>query len=520
MLRLLPLVLCVSGNVLPKRVLPVRVEDRRFVDSSGRERHFRGVNVVYKDAPWLPTSQKFQSNLSFVQDDAELLRSLGVNLIRLGVMWPGVVPNRRAEHDLHYLKQVRDIIRMAAEFGIYTIVEPHQDEFNPKFCGEGVPDWYASAAAVTNFPEPVQSAPFSKSPPTRAMCDLNTSFDYIWTYDAARAYQDFWESGAEDFADYWVTVAAFFATEDAVIGGELFNEPFPGNVFGNQSFRDNKFADRVNLQPFYKAVADHVRNKVPGSAGKIGGFALAFEPTWPVGNQDIAPDSLLPASSGFTKLPEEDSIYAFHYYTPPCTTNVSSYLDERLKDAKRLKAAPFASELNLWAYDDTSEQKMAETLQAFESRLISLTGWQYKSYSGSLPEGTCTGCGNSFFENSGALNEYMARAMGRPFACAVAGRTTAMTWDGRTFSLKYVPLKLSGPTELFVPEEVQGVGALQIQVLGDAAARVQQTKFAGRRIADGVSIRSWHEAQIWLSEDASTSGRQIEIQVRAVEMYM
>ena len=41
---------------------------------------------------------------------------------------------------------------------------------------------------------------------------------------------------------------------------------------------------------------------------------------------------------------------------------------------------------------------MAATFDLYEQRLIAYTGWQYKSYSGSLPNGTCTGCGNCFFD--------------------------------------------------------------------------------------------------------------------------
>ena len=66
--------------------------DWRFVDTAGRERLFRGVNVVYKDPPWLPTAPSFDTNFSWVPDDAKLLASMGFNLIRLGVMWPGVSP--------------------------------------------------------------------------------------------------------------------------------------------------------------------------------------------------------------------------------------------------------------------------------------------------------------------------------------------------------------------------------------------------------------------------------------------
>ena len=62
-----------------------------FNDEFNRTRLFRGVNVVYKDPPYLPKMDRFNANLSFVQDDVLYLKSMGVNLIRLSLMWPGKI---------------------------------------------------------------------------------------------------------------------------------------------------------------------------------------------------------------------------------------------------------------------------------------------------------------------------------------------------------------------------------------------------------------------------------------------
>ena len=59
---------------------PIRVKNGKFIDTSGREVFFRGVNVVYKDPPYLPTVPSFHANLSFVEDDVKLLASVGVNV--------------------------------------------------------------------------------------------------------------------------------------------------------------------------------------------------------------------------------------------------------------------------------------------------------------------------------------------------------------------------------------------------------------------------------------------------------
>ncbi len=59
------------------------------------------------------------------------------------------------------------------------------------FCGEGAPDWLAAELALDagDFPLPLQPRPFPSSPPGRALCDTHSSFSYIWTHAAARAYQ-------------------------------------------------------------------------------------------------------------------------------------------------------------------------------------------------------------------------------------------------------------------------------------------------------------------------------------------
>jgi endoglycosylceramidase len=267
-------------------VLPVVVHDRKFVDSLGRERFFRGVNVVYKDSPWIPTAPTFNTNLSFVQDDLDFLTALGVNLIRLGVMWPGLMP-REGETDPHYVAAVLDAIRMCERNGVYVVIEPHQDELHPSLCGEGVPDWWATKhAPIVDFPVPVQSTPFGTSPPGRALCDSHTSFDYIWSHDCAAAFQRLY-THSKEFEEYWVNAARAFGSEPAVLAGELFNEPFPGDVFGDARNRNNTYADLFNLQPWYANISRAIRGVLPKDR-----FNIAYEPAWPVGTQGTrAPSS-------------------------------------------------------------------------------------------------------------------------------------------------------------------------------------------------------------------------------------
>ena len=79
--------------------IKISTATRRFIDDLGRERIFRGVNAVYKIAPWLPSTDRFNATESLSPEDAEILKSWGFNIVRLGVMWPGLEPNERGSYD-------------------------------------------------------------------------------------------------------------------------------------------------------------------------------------------------------------------------------------------------------------------------------------------------------------------------------------------------------------------------------------------------------------------------------------
>jgi hypothetical protein len=49
-----------------------------------------GMNAVFKSPPWHPSTGGFDPELSFTVKDFESWQSWGMNLVRLGVMWPGV----------------------------------------------------------------------------------------------------------------------------------------------------------------------------------------------------------------------------------------------------------------------------------------------------------------------------------------------------------------------------------------------------------------------------------------------
>eukprot|EP00128_Syssomonas_multiformis_P005078 Colp12_sorted_trinity150504_noHs@6164 len=100
--------------------LHVDPKTRRLIDQYGRERLFRGTNVVYKRAPWMPSTGAFDSQFSFGDEDMRLLRSMGYNSIRPGVLWAGVEPEEGVYNET-FLAAMYDLVEKAGrDYGIYS----------------------------------------------------------------------------------------------------------------------------------------------------------------------------------------------------------------------------------------------------------------------------------------------------------------------------------------------------------------------------------------------------------------
>ena len=91
---------------------------------------------------------------SFSVEDARLMASMGYNTIRLGVLWAGLEPER-GSYNLTYLDQVVACVDIAERHGLHPVLDMHQDVFNRRFCGNGVPDWVPQPPDF-NFPYPIE----------------------------------------------------------------------------------------------------------------------------------------------------------------------------------------------------------------------------------------------------------------------------------------------------------------------------------------------------------------------------
>ena len=327
----------------------------------------------------------------------------------MGAQWPGYEPNRGEFHP-EYLDTLNEIADAAAQYGIYTLMDFHQDILSEKFCGEGIPLWAAEAthSFYNKFPLPL-AMPYSvdeRGVPTREDClQINWGM-YGGTMAALHGYQALYSNhdGIQDaFGNFWRAVAASVKGKDHVLGFDLINEPNYGDVFTRPWLLLNGWADHYNLQPMYDNLGRYIR--------EVNDEHIVFiEPTPPDHSNKI----------GFSHVPggeayQNRSGISFHYYSPP-NAGIPEHFSGRKSEMRRLRTGGLLSEFNLnfVVFDvilrNGTTAEMLATMDACDEHLISWTGWEYKPY---YP---ITGAGYSVFDGEGNLKLDVLSTLSRPYA--------------------------------------------------------------------------------------------------------
>jgi endoglycosylceramidase len=170
------------GTTLPQ----LSATGKYLTDPDGNVVILRGYNLCTKTA-------QTPEQLGFDIRNAKLLKECGVSVVRLGLPWVNVQPylayddNGSWQYDMQFLASIKRTIQLLAEFGIYTLVDFHQDGYSAPW-GFGAPSW-AMIAGGTNTPNagwPINTfgattATFQiKGTPTTIETDLNSAFDFFW----------------------------------------------------------------------------------------------------------------------------------------------------------------------------------------------------------------------------------------------------------------------------------------------------------------------------------------------------
>ena len=85
---------------------------------------------------------EFHSEESLTENEIKDLSELGFNLVRLGVSWESVETSPN-QFNQTYLNQIEILINRLAKYGIYTMIDVHQDVAAKFICGHGFPNFYS-----------------------------------------------------------------------------------------------------------------------------------------------------------------------------------------------------------------------------------------------------------------------------------------------------------------------------------------------------------------------------------------
>jgi endoglycosylceramidase len=249
----------------------------------------------------------------------------------------------------------------------------------------------------------------------------------------------------EEVGRFWAQVGEYFKENEAVIGFELMNEPFAGDVWLHPELLLPWQADLINLQPFYDTIVPMIRQTNQN-------HLIFFEPvTWsgePLNDEKVG---FVHAPGGYQYA--NQSVFSYHYYDPPNFGDKISYFQRRIKAANDLQVGAMLTEFSV----DNNLAEMANTMSITESFQNSWIGWEYKEFAGSLPNGTCTGCGPGPWDANGTINWGIVKTLSRTYAQAVAGTVNQMVFDPNTplFTLSYLVKKsCTKPTEIYFNEDL------------------------------------------------------------------
>ena len=453
--------------------LPLGHAGRWITDAHGRVLIVHGTNMVYKLAPYYPQA------IGFDADDAAFLRSIGFDAVRVGVLWQAVEP-RPGVYDDGYLSQIAATVRTLARYGIVSLLDFHQDQYNQRFQGEGFPDWSVQDDGLA--PEP----------------QLGFGADYVGMPALERAFDHFWEDSAgpggvglqERYAAAWRHVAQRFAGNRNVLGYELMNEPWPGSIWS--SCAQTQGCPTFDTGPF--AAFYHLA---------IGAIRKADRRTliW------YEPQVLFNYGSATNLPPLGDPRlgFAFHDYclqfnftgaTTSCPTLDDTVFANALARVAKTSDALMETEFGA----TTNPQVLVPAVQRADQKMVSWLEWAY------------CGCNDPTTSGPGAqqaivldpkkpptgsnLNLPTLRVLVEPYPQLIAGTPLAWAFNStsQTFTLKYSTARASGHGS-FGRGAVTQVATPAFVYAGRYAVRVSGGAILSRRGASLLQIGACRHAK-------------------------
>ncbi|MHB1763103.1 MAG: cellulase family glycosylhydrolase [Acidimicrobiales bacterium] len=459
---------------------PIRSQGGPFLrDAYGRAVILHGVNAVYKRPPYELYAAPGMA-WSFTSADARAIASLGFDVVRLGILWQGIEPGglppnspgicapgspghahqwNQATADA-YLSKVQHTVDLLGRYGIFTLLDMHQDVYNQAFAGEGAPSW----AVCTNG-----------IPPT------NTG-NWVANYTeaaVAAAYSHFWNNNVVgnlqgNYDRAWRAVARRFAGNPDVLGYDLFNEPFssvaslggPGTATFDARlecfYTGTEHPGRLSGSrvPLVCPPDDPRQGVIPTIRSVDPSHPIFYEPDvssdW--GNVDwIGPMPYRHLVLDFHDYCITQSVAQLHDVSAGCPVEEQQTFTSQAGARSRASDAAnpggpawFMSEFGA----EPANSDLANMVALADHHLVGWSYWQWKYYGDPTGNSAEALAGTDPATGDPVVDTAKAAILSQPYVQAVAGTPTYMSYSAAddTFHLSYhVDPSIHQPTVVFVP---------------------------------------------------------------------
>jgi endoglycosylceramidase len=448
----------------------VRGANPGIYDEQDRQVILRGVNYnvlgdYYQQVP------QFATTIAPADSDMPRMAQIGLNSIRLVLNWSAIEP-QPGSYDEAYLDRVRAQVERAQRYGIYVILDMHQDKWG-KFIATPPGD---------SCTPPTLPATGWDGAPEWATDTGGLSTCYIVSGEiapaVAAAFNNFYndKNGIQTrFVAMWAHVAGEFARYRNVAGYDLFNEPNPGflPVIAGVTYEAKLYARLI------PAIRDAERS-APGGLAHV----IFFEPgaEWSLLGNDATP----PAS--FT----DDGNIAFAPHGYCGSIAVDPNIEDCFKNAQTHAAAYqttfWTGEWGFFGDDPSTFAAAMKQFGQFEDQyLVGGAQWQWEQACGDPNTLSSVGaqppavlyhlnavqCPDSVPIGFVSANEIV---VSRSYPRAAPGQITLLQSDADTGTLTVEGTTgRAGTADLWFPD--RGLGAPQVS--GDNLSAVKVTAVDG-----------------------------------------
>ena len=431
-----------------------------ILDDSGRQMILRGVNARVKgvfDVNFTDGRKPLQYISEFTKKDTDAMRALGFYFLRLPIQWSGIEPEM-GKYDKAYIERIGNVLDLCHQAGIKVMLDMHQDAYSKEIGEDGAPLW-----AIVPAPEKRnQGGKF-----------MEMLFEMRLSKQTQKAFASFWRNtpvdgkGLQDsFLDSMMQVVERYKDHPALVGMEIFNEPWLDHingVLGELGEAKEPGMSQQLLLDFYAKAMPRMAKAAPNKL-------IFFEP-------DVAKNypHALPADAPSVNKPygaivpspvpwkTEKTVYAPHFYVEAFflpgdevdgfpklkadDPDIDLNMRNSVAEARAYQAPLMIGEFGLTDRSPKYGEIMNKLMGLADQHAAHTAQWVWK-------ENSQDSWGfYDFKNNKPTLREKTAQQTARAYPQAISGRIERTTFNPGNYELKvqFRYLETKKPHSVFLP---------------------------------------------------------------------